>query len=173
MAAAQGRGGARVASEIGRDCLAVRVRLLSRALTRVYDAALRPHGLTIAQLNLLTSIANREPAPAREVAQVLSLEISTLSRNARLLEDDGLIQIEHAEHGNGRVLALTDAGAEKLTELRPAWRAAQEQARTLLGGDAADSIKRLVDRIFAEQLARVAGPAPLPSRQQRLTKSSA
>jgi DNA-binding MarR family transcriptional regulator len=146
------RRGARVANEIGRDCLAVRVRLLNRAITRIYDAALRPHGLTIAQLNLLISIANRQPAPAGDVARLLSMEISTLSRNARLLHEQGLIEIEHAEHGNGRILTLTDAGAEKLAELLPAWRNAQREAQELLGDDAARSIKQLVDDMFAEGL---------------------
>jgi DNA-binding MarR family transcriptional regulator len=146
------RRGARVANEIGRDCLAVRVRLLNRAITRIYDAALRPHGLTIAQLNLLISIANREPAPAGEVARLLSMEISTLSRNARLLKDQGLIEIEHAEHGNGRILTLTDEGSERLAELRPAWRAAQRDAQGLLGDDATRSIKQLVDQMFADEL---------------------
>jgi DNA-binding MarR family transcriptional regulator len=129
------------------------VRLLNRAITRIYDAALRPHGLTIAQLNLLISIATRQPAPAGEVAQLLSMEISTLSRNARLLQDEGLVRIEHAEHGNGRMLTLTDAGAEKLCALRPAWRSAQEQAQELLGDDAASSIRQRVDEMLAEQLA--------------------
>jgi DNA-binding MarR family transcriptional regulator len=147
------RRGARVAQEIGRDCLAVRVRLLSRAVTRVYDTALRPYGLTIAQLNLLTSIAVRQPVPAGQVAQLLSMEISTLSRNARLLRQDGLIDIERAEHGNGRVLRLTDAGSEKLAELRSAWRDAQQQAHELIGADVATSIKQRVDAMFAEQLA--------------------
>jgi DNA-binding MarR family transcriptional regulator len=146
------RRGARVASEIGRNCLAVRVRLLNRTITRVYDAALRPHGLTIAQLNVLTSIANRQPAPAGEVARLLSMEISTLSRNARLLHEEGLIEIDDAAHGNGRVLALSDAGAEKLAELLPAWRSAQREAQELLGDDAARSIKQLVDDVFAERL---------------------
>ena len=150
---AAGRRGARVASEIGRDCLAVRVRLLNRAITRLYDTALRPHGLTIAQLNLLTSIANRQPARAGELAQLLSMEISTLSRNAQLLQAHGLIEIAHAERGNGRVLTLAEEGAEKLAELRPAWRTAQGQALELLGDDAARSIKLLVDRMFAEELA--------------------
>jgi DNA-binding MarR family transcriptional regulator len=148
----RGRRAARIAQEIGGDCLAVRVRLLNRAVTRVYDAALRPHGLTIAQLNLLTSIANWQPVTAGRIAGLLSMEISTLSRNAQLLAADGLIRIERAEHGNGRVLALTDAGADKLAELLPAWRAAQRQAGELVGADAAGSIKRLVDGMFAEQL---------------------
>jgi DNA-binding MarR family transcriptional regulator len=152
MSTAQRRG-ALAADEIGRDCLAVRVRLLGRAVTRIYDDALRPHGLTIGQLNLLTSIANRAPATAGGVARLLSMDISTLSRNARVMQADGLIDIAHAEHGNGRILTLTDAGAEKLAELRPAWRLAQQRARELLGDGATDSITELVDRMLAEQLA--------------------
>ena len=144
------RASAAVAREIGRDCLAVRVRLLSRAITRIYDAALRPHGLTVAQLNLLTSIAVREPAPAGDVAEVLSMEISTLSRNAQLLRDDGLVRIDRAKRGNGRVLSLTDTGSEKLVELRPAWREAQRQTRELIGASHATSIKRSVDDMLAD-----------------------
>jgi len=149
MPTAQQRG-ARAAGEIGRDCLAVRVRLLSRTITRIYDAALRPHGLTIAQLNLLTSVASWQPARAGDIARLLSMEISTLSRNAHLLHEAGLLEVEHAEHGNGRVLSITDAGAERLEQLRPAWRAAQERARELLGEDASRSITRLGDRMFGD-----------------------
>jgi DNA-binding MarR family transcriptional regulator len=149
MDAARLHGG-RVAQEIGCDCVAVRVRLLSRAVTRVYDAALRPHGLTVAQLNLLTSIATRQPVPAGQVAALLSMEISTLSRNARLLQEAGLIGIERAGRGNGRVLTVTDVGVRKLVELRPAWRAAQRQAHELIGASLAASIKQRVDDGFAE-----------------------
>ena len=145
------RRGARAAGEIGRDCLAVRVRVLNRAITRTYDDALRPHGTTTGQLNVLTSIATRQPVPAGELARLLSMEISTLSRNARLLQQDGLIQIEQAERGNGRVLSLTDAGAEKLAKLRPAWRDAQRHAHELLGNAASEAIKQLVDPTFAKR----------------------
>ena len=96
------------------------------------------------------------------------MEISTLSRNARLLAEEGLIGIEHAKHGNGRVLSLTAAGGERLVELRPAWRAAQDEAQAMLGDDAAGSIKRLVDRMFIEQL--TAAPAAC-SRERRPSMS--
>lgn len=143
---------ARVAAEVGRDCLAVRVRLLGRAVTRLYDMALRPYGVTVAQLNLLSSIGSMQPVASGRLADVLSMEISTLSRNARLLEADGLIEVAHATRGNGRVLSLTDAGSEKLVELRPAWLAAQREARELMGPEASSSITELVDSMFAEQL---------------------
>jgi DNA-binding MarR family transcriptional regulator len=129
------------------------VRLLNRAITRIYDKALRPHGITVAQLNLLSSIANMQPVASGRVANTLSMEISTLSRNARLMEADGWITIVRAARGNGRVLSLTEAGGEKLLELQPAWRAAQREAQELMGPETTSSIKELVDAMFAGRLA--------------------
>jgi DNA-binding MarR family transcriptional regulator len=143
-----------VLNEIGKDCLGVRIRLLNRTVTRIYDAALRPHALTAAQLNLLAAIESLEPARAGELADLLSMEISTLSRNAHLMEREGWVTIERAGRGNGRVLRLTRAGARKLEAATPAWRHAQKQARSLLGDDGASLIRDLVDGIWAEQISR-------------------
>jgi len=107
--------------------------------------------MTTGQLNVLTSIAIRQPVPAGKLARLLSMEISTLSRNARLLQQHGLIRIEHAERRDGRILSLTDVGAEKLAKLRPAWRTAQRHAHELLGNEASEAIEQLVDPMFAEQ----------------------
>ena len=137
------------------ECLAVRVRLLSRRLSRIYDGALRPLGLTIAQLNLLSVIEVIESAPAGRVADLLGMEISTLSRNARIMERDGWITIERAERGNGRILRITSAGLQKLRDARPAWDAAQLEARELLGDEGALELKRLGDGVWDNQLRRM------------------
>jgi DNA-binding MarR family transcriptional regulator len=141
-----------VVNEIASECLGVRVRLLNRTITRIYDASLRPHGLTATQLNLLASIQNLEPAQAGEIARLLSMEISTLSRNAHLMERAGWLTIEPAEHGNGRLLRLTKEGASKIDEAIPAWRQAQEETKALLGNKGASLIRELVDGIWAERL---------------------
>src|SRR5436190_24056296 len=125
MARAKRKGPDGPAEEIGRECLAARVRLLNRAISRVYETGLRPYDVTIAQLNLLSVVAQLEPVPAGKLADLLSLQISTLSRNMHLMEQSGLIDIAPAERGNGRVISLTRAGARKLEEVLPAWRAAQ------------------------------------------------
>jgi len=137
------------------ECLAVRVRLLNRRLSRIYDGALRPLGLTIAQLNLLSVIEVIEFAPAGRVADLLAMKISTLSRNACIMERDGWITIERAERGNGRILRITSAGLRKLREAKPAWDAAQLEARELLGDEGALELKRLGDGVWDEQLRRV------------------
>ena len=137
------------------DCLAVRVRLLSRRLSRIYDGALRPLGLTVAQLNVLSVIEVVGSAPAGRVADLLAMEISTLSRNARIMESEGWITIERAERGNGRILRLTSAGRKKLRSARPAWDRAQGEARELLGDVGARELKRLGDGVWDDQLGRV------------------
>ena len=139
-------------TQMAEECLAVRVRLLSRRLSRIYDGALRPLGLTVAQLNVLSVIEVIDCAPAGRVADLLAMEISTLSRNARIMEGEGWITIERAERGNGRILRLTSAGRQKLRKARPAWDRAQTEAHELLGDEGAQELKRLGDGVWDDQL---------------------
>ncbi len=124
------------------------MRLLSRRLSRIYDAALRPLGLTVAQLNLLCVIEVTEPVPAGRAAEVLAMEISTLSRNAHIMERAGWITIERADRGNGRVLGLAADGLQKLREAKPAWEEAQAEAAELLGNEGAIQLKGLGDGVW-------------------------
>ena len=139
-------------TQMAEECLAVRVRLLSRRLSRIYDGALRPLGLTVAQLNVLSVIEVIDCAPAGRVADLLAMEISTLSRNARIMESEGWITIQRAERGNGRILRLTSAGRQKLRKARPAWDRAQTEARELLGDEGTQELKRLDDGVWDDQL---------------------
>lgn len=136
------------------ECLAVRIRLLSRRLSRIYDGALRPLGLTVAQLNLLSVIEVLGTARAGRVAELLAMEISTLSRNACIMEKEGWITIERAERGNGRILRLTPAGLDKLGEAKPAWDQAQLEARELLGDEGVLELKRLGDGVWDSLIKR-------------------
>jgi len=146
--------------EVAEECLAVRARLLSRRLSRIYDGELRPLGLTVGQLTVLSVLDVSDGAPAGRVADLLAMDISTLSRNARIMESEGWITIERAERGNGRVLRLTSAGRQKLRDARPAWDRAQMETRELLGDEDARALKhlggrelkRLGEGVFDEQL---------------------
>jgi DNA-binding MarR family transcriptional regulator len=105
------------------------VRLLNRRITRLYDAALRPHDVTTAQLNILTALALAGDARAADVAAALAIEKSTLSRNlARMVERGWISAIDEAR-GTGKQLRLLAAGRMLLEQATPAWRAAQRQAR--------------------------------------------
>src|SRR5262245_27294912 len=66
---------------IARNCIAVRLRLLNRVVTNLYDEALRPLGLKVSQLNILIVTARLGLARPAQVCDLLHLDASTLSRN--------------------------------------------------------------------------------------------
>ncbi len=134
----------RIACDVGRQCLARRARLLSRKLTRIYDDALRPLGLTSCQLGILGAIAANPGARAAELHPWLELEQSSFSRNAALMERRGWIEKRPAEDDRGQELLLTKAGSALLAEAIPRWRTAQRQAKRVLGDDA-QAFAELVD----------------------------
>ena len=77
-----------IIEDVGDRCLALRALSTARAVTRRYDAALRPSGLTITQFTLLISIARLKPVAISALADVLSMERTSLSRNLKPLEAD-------------------------------------------------------------------------------------
>jgi DNA-binding MarR family transcriptional regulator len=125
------------AGQIGRliasECLSVRVRRLGRVITRIYDAALAPHGVSAAQLNLLSAIAATGGARAVDLARVLEVEKSTLSRDLKRMEHIGWVRGGPAGGDAGRLVTLTPAGSRRLLEVREAWEKAQAEAEEELG----------------------------------------
>jgi DNA-binding MarR family transcriptional regulator len=119
--------------EIVRDCLAVRVRLIARTVTGLYDGALDGHGVTIAQVNLLAALGKVGPCPPSKLGDVLQLERSTVSRNLNLLLNRGWIEAVSSDAKGIREVALTRAGQAKIESVMPEWRQAQRQATQLLG----------------------------------------
>src|SRR5215216_1229270 len=71
---------------ISRTCIAVRLRLLNRVVTNLYDDALRPLGLKVSQLNILIVTAKLGLARPAEVCDILQLDASTLSRNVERMQ---------------------------------------------------------------------------------------
>lgn len=116
----------REALDIATACLASRVRYLDRLLSRIYDGALRGHGVTGAQLGMLVAVALAGPTTPAWVGRRLELEKSTVSRNLARLRAAGLVS---AEGG----LRVTPRGAALVRAAHPAWRRAQRQARAALG----------------------------------------
>ncbi len=123
---------ARVACE-GARCIALRTRRLARLVTRLYEQALRDHGITVAQFTLLGALTlSGRLAPGR-LGRMLDLEKSTLSRNVRLLESAGYLRIDGSPRGNGQVVRVTDRGRRVLVKAFPAWRQAQARVVDALG----------------------------------------
>jgi DNA-binding MarR family transcriptional regulator len=120
--------------EISQRCLAVRLRRVNRAVTGIYDDALRPLGIKVSQLNIMV-VADRfgELTPS-DVGRVLQLEASTLSRNLERMRKRGWIEPAPSKvDGRLQPFRLTHNGRELLAHSHPLWAQAQERAKALLG----------------------------------------
>lgn len=133
--------------EIVRDCLAVRVRLIGRAVTGLYDGALDGHGLTIAQVNLLAALGKVGPCSPSKLGDVLQLERSTVSRNLNLLLKHDWIEALSSDAKGVREVALTRAGQAKIESVIPEWRRAQRQAAQLLGTAGVKAVREIASNM--------------------------
>ncbi len=148
------------ANAIRSECLCFRARRVSRALTRLYDEALRPLGLQATQLTLLSAIAagaERGQTMARLTAG-LSMDATTLSRNLRPLEKMGLAQVGRSDRDKRvRVAKLTPKGEQMLLQALPLWRQAQDEVVRALGADEAFDLRQRFDATAAAAPASLAG----------------
>jgi DNA-binding MarR family transcriptional regulator len=133
--------------EIVSDCLAVRTRLIGRAVTGLYDRALDGHGVSIAQVNLLAALGKAGPCTPTQLGDVLQLERSTVSRNLTLLMRRGWIEAVSADAKGIREVALTSAGYQKIRSVLPDWRRAQQQAAELLGSAGVKAVRNMASSL--------------------------
>lgn len=128
------------AAALLRHCAGWNSRLAARRITQFLD---REIGQSIAQLGLMAQIAVTSDDTLGALAQRSGLDQSTLSRNLRKLEIDGLIEIAVVETDlRRRTVWLTETGARRLEAAIPLWRKAHEKLARRLSPDLA---RRLAD----------------------------
>jgi DNA-binding MarR family transcriptional regulator len=129
------------------DCIAVRVRLINRVLTGIYDEALRPHGLRVSQGNILVAVARMGEARPADVCRRLKLEKSTLSRDVEVMKRHGWLESDPPAGGPRQVLRITSRGMDLLAKCQPAWESAQAEARQLIGESGVDAIHQIAEKL--------------------------
>ncbi|HUY87664.1 MAG TPA: MarR family winged helix-turn-helix transcriptional regulator [Pirellulales bacterium] len=120
---------------IAKTCIAVRLRLLNRVVTSLYDDALRPLGLKVSQLNILIVAAKLGVARPAHVRELLRLDASTLSRNVERMKSHGWLEVVLEADARAQPFGLTPRGKRLIEKAVPLWENAQRQAGELLGDD--------------------------------------
>lgn len=116
-----------------RQCAAFNLRGAARAVSQAYDAGLAPTGLRATQFAILVGVAAHQPVAVGELAQVLLSDQTTMTRNLRLLQRDGLIDKPERGANREKRVRLTAAGERKLKAAMPVWRAVQERFTEAFG----------------------------------------
>lgn len=132
---------------MAQQCLAVRLRMLNRVVTNIYDDAFRPLGVKASQLNILVAAKKAGLARPAEICRLLQLDASTLSRNVERMKARGWLEVVPGEDARAQPFRLTAKGRRLLERAKPAWEQAQKKATELLGEDAIEVIHDVATRI--------------------------
>ena len=139
---------AEIVEEMAQHCFLSRSRLLSRAVTAIYDATLRPLRIQASQFSLLVLIAKLGPARRADIGRVNQQDRSTLTRNMRIMLREGWIEEVPDKNGKGRLVQVSERGLHLLSEAAPAWHAAQAQAAALLGPSGSLAVAEIGTRLL-------------------------
>ncbi len=116
-------------------CLCLHAQRAARALSRRFDEAMRPVGVTSGQFSILNSLNRPEPPTVGAVASLLGMDRSTVTANLKPLERKGaVVMAVDAKDRRGRRAALTDEGRALLAAATPIWRAVHGEIEAGLDG---------------------------------------
>ena len=132
---------------IGRECIGFRVRMLNRMITAIYDDALVDVGLKTSQFNLLVAVTNREESRPAELAKILAMDESTLSRNVERMCVKGWLRLEPDNDRRSHLIRVTDKGLALIRKGYPAWQKAQEEVSRRLGADNLAALRSVLRKL--------------------------
>src|SRR5437763_10259559 len=133
--------------KIAEECIAVRLRMLNRVITNIYDHALRPLDLKVSQMNILVPAASMGTARPFAVCEFLQLDVSTLSRNVDRMNVRGWLEVVPDKDGRAQPVRLTPQGRKLLEKAVPAWREAQQQVKKVLGNGFVEQLNQAMKRV--------------------------
>ena len=117
----------------GTPCHCMKLRRASSAITKMYDRCLEPSGLTVNQFAIMKNIQLSAPVSVSDLAVKTQLDRTTMVRNLRPLEEQGMVEDVSEPGTRNRQLVLTKYGAEKLRYADPMWKKAQGDVKKALG----------------------------------------
>jgi DNA-binding MarR family transcriptional regulator len=119
--------------EMAQHCACFHLRRASRLVSQAFDQELKPSGLKVTQFTLLSVFVLHEDMGIGKVARILGMDRTTLSRNLKLLEKMGLIQLEPGQDRREQLAKVTEKGEEAFMEGGALWEKAQKKALANIG----------------------------------------
>ncbi len=116
------------------NCYCATLRAATRKISAVYDDALAPAGINVGQYSLLRCVQRRDSLSLSDLGHDLELDRTTISRNVRVLQKDGLVtMMRGAADKREALVALSPRGEACLAIAIPLWNECQRAMESRLG----------------------------------------
>ena len=127
--------------QVATQCACGNFRKATRAVTQFFDECLEPTGLRSTQFVILAAVGAMQPTSIARLAREMVMDPSTLARNLRPLEGQGLVEKVSREGRRSVNLSLTVEGQSRLNQGFPLWRDAQNRFVGHFGGEIWDHLR--------------------------------
>ena len=117
------------------NCICFNLRMVTRIVTKFFDAEMRRHGIRPTQGTILLALSGKPTWAMAELSDWLGMDRTTLVRNLRPLQRDELVEVAGGGRGSRVEISITTKGRKKIAECLPAWRSAQSAAVNALGDE--------------------------------------
>lgn len=132
-----------------RGCTNLKLRQITRRVSRHYDAVVAPSGLKTTQYSLLSHIVSMGPVRPSDLAATMNLDNSTLTRNLQPLVAQGWVEVGEGDDARSRLVSITEAGRAKRAEAQRLWKHAQMALNQQLGIERVARLHALLDECMA------------------------
>lgn len=126
-------------------CTNLKLRQLTRMVTRHYDHLVAATGLKNTQYALLSYVVRLGPIRPGDLARRMQMDASTLTRNLQPLVAQGLVLVGAGGDARSRLVEATAEGVAKQAEASSAWKVAQVALNQQLGGERVQALHDLLD----------------------------
>jgi DNA-binding MarR family transcriptional regulator len=128
-------------------CMCGSFRRTSRALTQMYEEALRPLGLRATQLTILQVLARAGDVSQGQLGEMLAMDSSSLTRTLAIMRRAGWVSEQRGEDRRERRIRLSSAGESKLKRALPVWEKVQSRLRGKLGKRGWENLLQLTHHV--------------------------
>jgi DNA-binding MarR family transcriptional regulator len=139
-------------------CVCAGFRRTARALTQVYEEALRPVGLRATQMTILQVLSRAGEVPQGRLGEMLAMDSTSLTRTLAIMRRAGWVAEQRGEDRRERRIRLSAAGEAKLVRATPVWGKVQSRLRGKLGKREWESLLKLTHHVT--EIARTQGGLP-------------
>jgi len=122
-------------------------RRTSRALTQLYESALRPVGLRATQFTILQALSLAGEVTQTQLGEMLAMDSTTLTRTLQIMSREGWIAERRGEDRRERRLRLAKAGEKQFNRALPVWEKVQSRLRHQVGEQAWKNLLQLAHRV--------------------------
>jgi DNA-binding MarR family transcriptional regulator len=128
-------------------CICASLRRASRAITQLYEDALRPTGLRGTQFTVLQTLSLAGEVTQGDLGRILAMDSTTLTRTLTIMGRHGWIVKHRGEDRREWRMRLSKAGETQFKLAFPHWEKAQTRLRQQLGTELSDNLMKLTQRI--------------------------